>query len=99
MILTAGRNAQMCCKRYTVYSIFKWSIVPGFKIGINNTISDAFLNKLLVLMELTFIRDGSFDIAGNGDFLYSRDEIICLLHKFVLLMFEYFLFFALSSAK
>ena len=43
-------------------------------------ITEAFLNEILVLMELIFIRDGSFDIAGNDASLYSRDDIICPFH-------------------
>ena len=61
---TVGRNAHICCTRYDVFSIQK---VNNTKIRdwYNSTITEAFLNEILVLMELIFIRDGSFDIAGN----------------------------------
>ena len=41
----------------------------------DSTITNAFLNEVLVLMELIFIRDGSLDISGDGAPVYSRDEI------------------------
>ena len=50
-------------KRYDVFR---------FKIGITTV---AFSIAVLVLMKLIFIRDGAFDISGNGVPLHSRAEI------------------------
>jgi len=41
----------------------------------NSFITEAFLIEILVLLELIFIRNGSFDVSGNGSPLYSRDDI------------------------
>ena len=41
----------------------------------NSTITEAFVNEILVLVKLFFIRNGSFDISGNFAPLYSRDDI------------------------
>ena len=71
---TVGRNAQTCCKKYDVLNI---QMVSSTRIRNwhNSTITNAFLNEVLVLMELIFIRDGSFDISGNAAPLSSCDEI------------------------
>jgi hypothetical protein len=41
------------------------------------TITDELLNEVLVLLELIFIRDGSFEVAAIGATpLYSRQDVI-----------------------
>ena len=57
----------------TMYSVSKGSV--RIRNWYNSTITEAFLNELVVLIYLIFIRDGSFDIAGNDASLYSRDDI------------------------
>ena len=71
---TVGRNAHICCKRYDVFIIQRVNSTT-IRNWYSSTIAEAFLNEVLVLMELIFIRDGSFDISGNGAPLYSRDDI------------------------
>ena len=42
----------------------------------DSTITDELLSKVLVLLELIFIRDGSFEVAAIGATpLYSQDVI------------------------
>ena len=71
---TVGRNAHICCTNYDAFSIQRFNNIKT-RNWFNSTITEAFLNEILVLMELIFIRDGSFDIAGNDASLYSRDDI------------------------
>ena len=72
--MVVGRNAQIYCKRYDVFYIQRVNSTR-IKNWYNSTVTDAFLDGVLALMELIFIRDGSFDISGNDAPLYSRDEI------------------------
>ena len=59
----------------TMYSVSKGSTIPGFENWYNSTITEAFLNGILVLMKLIYIRDGSLDSSGNDASLYSHDDI------------------------
>jgi len=45
----------------------------------HSTIIGALLNEKLVVLELIFIRNDSFDISGNGAPLYSCDNIILFI--------------------
>ena len=58
----------------TMYSIFKWSVVPA-RNWYNSTITESFFSGIQVLIDMIFIGDGSFDISGNVAPLYSRDGI------------------------
>jgi hypothetical protein len=46
----------------------------------NSIISDELLSEVLVLLELIFIRDGSFEVAAIGAApLYSRQDAISFI--------------------
>ena len=71
---TVERNAQICCNRYDVFNIQR-VISARIQNWYNSTITDTFLNEVLVLIGLIFFTDDSFDISGNSAPLYSRDDI------------------------
>jgi len=46
---------------------------------IEGTLTEELLSDVLVLLELIFIRDGSFDVTANEAPLYSRSDIISFI--------------------
>lgn len=74
-----GRNALICCKKYNasdIQSINSNTVHKWF----NSTITDELLSKVLVILELIFIRDGSFEVSAIGAApLYSRQEVISFI--------------------
>jgi len=78
MLSPVGRNALICCKKYGVFKIQKVNSTT-VQNWFNCTITEELLSKVLVLLELIFIRDGSFEVAENGASLYSRQEIISFI--------------------
>ena len=72
-----GRNALTFSEKYhaldiqRVHTVHKW---------FNSTVTDELVSKVLVLLELFFIRDGSFKVAAIGAApLYSRQDIISFI--------------------
>ena len=76
-LVRVGRKAQICCKMYYVFNIQRVNStrIRNWYNWYNSTITEAFLNEVLVLMEIIFIRDGSFDISGIGAPFNNRVEI------------------------
>jgi hypothetical protein len=77
-----GRNALIkknCFQKYLTLDIQK---VNGNMVHkwFDSTITDELLSKVLVLLELIFIRDGSFEVAAIGATpLYSRQDVISFI--------------------
>jgi hypothetical protein len=73
-----GRNAMTCCKRYGTFRIesINRSIVRHWYEG---EVTEELLSKVLVLLELIFVRDGSFEVTANEAPLYSRSDIISFI--------------------
>jgi hypothetical protein len=74
-----GRNALICSKKYLALDIER---VNGNMVHkwFDSTITDELLSKVLVLLELIFIRDGSFEVAAIGASpLYSRQDVISFI--------------------
>jgi len=59
-----GRNALTCGKRYDVYNINKFdnSIVQHWY---ESSISEELRSNVLLLLEMIFVRDGSFYVSNN----------------------------------
>ena len=73
-----GRNALTCCIRYGLISIHnfdKFTVRHWFE----GTVTEELLSDVLVLLELIFVRDGSFDVTANEAPLYSRSDIISFI--------------------
>ena len=74
-----GRNALICCKKYNASDIQSINSNMVHK-WFNSTITDELLSKVLVLLELIFIRDGSFEVSAIGAApLYSRQDVISFI--------------------
>ena len=73
-----GRNALTCCKRYGTFNIegINRSTVRHWY---ESEVTEELLNIVLVLLELIFIRDGSFEVTANEAALYSRSDIISFI--------------------
>ena len=74
-----GRNALICSQKYLALDIQR---VNGNMVHkwFDSTITDELLSKLLVLLKLIFIRDGSFEVAAIGATpLYSRQDVISFI--------------------
>ena len=75
----AGRNALTCCKKYhasDIQGVNSNTVNKRF----NSTITDKLLSKVLVLLELIFIRDGAFEVAAIGAApVYSRQDVISFI--------------------
>ena len=74
-----GRNALICSQKYLALDIQR---VNGNMVlkWFDSTITDELLSKVLVLLELIFIRDGSFEVAAIGATpLYSRQDVISFI--------------------
>ena len=73
------RNALICSQKYLALDIQR---VNGNMVHkwFDSTITDELLSKVLVLLELIFIRDGSFEVAAIGATpLYSRQDVISFI--------------------
>jgi len=66
---------------------------------INNSMSEAFLNEILVLKELIFIRNAYFDISGNRAPFCSRVNINFFISLICTSDVRFSLFIALLCAK
>jgi hypothetical protein len=70
-----GRNAFTCCKRYNVDKIVRVDRATVQRWYEGN-ISEELMSKVILLLELIFVRDGSFDVAINGAPFCSRHDIV-----------------------
>ena len=74
-----GRNALSCCLKYhasNIQSVNSNTIHNCFF----RSIDEELLNKVLVLMELIFIRDGSFEATALGAApLFARQDLISFI--------------------
>ena len=77
--MVVGRNAQIYCKRYDVFYIQRVNSTR-IKNWYNSTVTDAFLDGVLALMELIFIRDGSFESQEMVLLFILVMKSICLFH-------------------
>jgi hypothetical protein len=74
-----GRNAQFCCKRYEASLFDLQNINTDFiKHCYFVRIDSDLVSKAIFLLELLFIRDGSFVLPGNG--LSSVELSACIRH-------------------
>jgi hypothetical protein len=74
-----GRNAQFCCKRYVASLFDLQNINTDFiKHCYFVRIDSDLVSKAIFLLELLFIRDGSFVLPGNG--LSSVELSACIRH-------------------
>ena len=74
-----GRNALLCCNKYHVSMIQRVNS-NTVQNWFNHTITAELMSKVLVLLELIFIRDGSFEVAANNAApLYSRQDVISFI--------------------
>jgi hypothetical protein len=78
--LPVGRNALKCCKKYHASDIQRVNSNTGNKWFNISTITDELLSEVLVVLELIFIRDGSFEVAAiSAAPLYSRQDVISFI--------------------
>jgi len=73
-----GRNAQLCCARYGVGSISQVDN-SAVRKSFDATVSAELISEVSVLMELIFVRDGSFYFGGNAGPFCTRDELIAFI--------------------
>ena len=72
------RNALIFCKRYgvlNVQSIGRATVRHWHE----SKVTEELLSKVLVLLELIFIRDGSFEVTASEAPMYSRSDIISFI--------------------
>ena len=60
-----GRNALISCKQYHASDIQRVNSYTAHN-WFRSTITDELLSKVLVLLELIFTRDGSFEVTASG---------------------------------
>ena len=60
-----GRSALNCCKQYHASDIQRVNSNTVYN-WFRSTITDELLSKVLVLLELIFTRDGSFEVTASG---------------------------------
>ena len=67
----------------------------------DSTITDDMLSKVLVLLELIFIRDGSFEVAaiGAAPLFFQDKKLFRSLLWFVLLWIDFLWFIALFKCE
>jgi hypothetical protein len=74
-----GRNALSCCIKYNVSNIQSVNS-NTVQNCFSRSITEELLSKVLVLLELIFIRDGSFEAAAPGAApLFSRQDVISFI--------------------
>jgi len=73
-----GRNALTCCMTYGLVDIRNFDRFT-VRHWFEGTVTEELLSDVLVLLELIFIRDGSFDVKANEAPLYSRSDIISFI--------------------
>jgi len=78
MRLPIGIYALTCCMRYGLVNIRNFDRFT-LRRWFEGTVTEELLSDVLVLLELIFIRDGSFDVTANEAPLYSRSDIISFI--------------------
>ena len=74
-----GRNALLCCIKYHASMIQRVNSIT-VQNWFNRSITAELMSKVFVLLELIFIRDGSFEVAAsNAAPLYSRQDVISFI--------------------
>jgi len=73
-----GRNALTCCMRYGLVDIRNFDRFT-VRHWFEGTVTEELLNDVLVLLELIFIRDSSFEVIVNEAPLYSQSDIISFI--------------------
>jgi len=73
-----GINALTCCMRHGLVNIRNFDRFT-VRHWFEGTVTEELLYDVLVLLELIFIRYGSFDVTANRAPLYSRSDIISFI--------------------
>jgi len=73
-----GKNALTCCIRYGLFNIRNFDRFT-VRHWFEGAVTEELLSDVLVLLELIFIRDGSFNVTANEVPLYSRSDIISFI--------------------
>jgi len=70
-----GRNALTCGKRYGVYNINKFDN-STVRHWYESSISEELRSNVLLLLEMIFVRDGSFYVGNNDAPFCSHHDLV-----------------------
>jgi len=73
-----GKNALTCGKRYSVYNIIKFDN-STVRHWYESNISEELRSTVLLLLDMIFVRNGSFYVGNNGAPFCSHHDFVSLI--------------------